>query len=89
MYKKLLVNFVRALLVEILNSDFWKWFLATTSLYLFNAIICKMSFIEINFHTSSLGSTIMFWEMLTGASGTLVKDTKKGNYIVIIALKTV
>jgi len=27
--------------------------------------------------------------MLTGASGALVKDTKKGNYIVIIALKTV
>jgi len=29
------------------------------------------------------------WEMLTGAPGALVKDTKKGNYIVIIALKTV
>jgi len=28
-------------------------------------------------------------EMLTGAPGALVKDTKKGNYIVIIALKTV
>jgi len=31
----------------------------------------------------------IIWEMLTGALGTLVKDTKKGNYIVIIALKTV
>jgi len=29
------------------------------------------------------------WEMLTGAPGALVKDIKKGNYIVIIALKTV
>jgi len=28
-------------------------------------------------------------EMLTGASGVLVKDTKKENYIVNIALKTV
>jgi len=28
-------------------------------------------------------------EMLTGAPGALVKDTKKGTYIVIIALKTV
>jgi len=28
-------------------------------------------------------------EMLTGAPGALVKDTKKGNYIVIIALETV
>jgi len=27
--------------------------------------------------------------MLTGAPGALVKDTKKENYIVIIALKTV
>jgi len=27
--------------------------------------------------------------MLTGAPGALVKDTKKGNYTVIIALKTV
>jgi len=27
--------------------------------------------------------------MLTGAPGALVKDTKKGNYIVIIALKIV
>ena len=29
------------------------------------------------------------WEMLTGASKALVKNTKKGNYIVIIVLKTV
>jgi len=28
-------------------------------------------------------------EMLTGAPGALVKDTKRGNYIVIIAFKTV
>ena len=33
--------------------------------------------------------TIILGEMLTGAPGALVKDTKKGNYIVIIALKTV
>ncbi|AES87537.1 hypothetical protein MTR_4g029270 [Medicago truncatula] len=26
-------------------------------------------------------------EMLTGASGTLIKDNKKGNYMLIIALK--
>ena len=29
------------------------------------------------------------WKMLTGTPGALVKDTKKGNYIVIIALKIV
>jgi len=33
--------------------------------------------------------TINYREMLTGAPGVLVKDTKKENYIVIIALKTV
>jgi len=27
--------------------------------------------------------------MLTGAPGALVKDTKKGNYIIVIALKIV
>ena len=32
---------------------------------------------------------ILLREMLTGAPGVLMKDTKKGNYIVIIALKTV
>ena len=31
----------------------------------------------------------IYWEMLTGAPGALVKDTKKRNYIVIIALKIV
>jgi len=31
----------------------------------------------------------MYREMLTGAPGALVKDTKKENYIIIIALKTV
>jgi len=40
------------------------------------------AFIKIN-------GLIMFWEMLTGAPRALVKDTKKRNYIVIIALKTV
>jgi len=34
-------------------------------------------------------SLTKIWEMLIGASGALIKDTKKGNYIVNIALKTV
>jgi len=34
-------------------------------------------------------SLFIIWEMLTGAPGTLVKDAKKGNYRIIIALRTV
>jgi len=36
-----------------------------------------------------LNSIFNLREMLIGAPEALVKDTKKGNYIVIIALKTV
>jgi len=36
-----------------------------------------------------LKDIIKIRKMLTGVPGALVKDTKNGNYIVIIALKTV